>query len=245
MTTDIASTSAIPFAQRLRDLIKAKAQPNADLAKAAGLDPSLVSRLAADSDDARRSPKIEHLIALARALDVLPAELVAGTDAADVLGAWVPRSEYDREARARLDAQVEAAQARTDAAGLRGQIESLRRQIAATDQAKVAAERRAAHAIEQVAAAAAGAEQARVERDSALATAQRLEAERNHIRAEAASARQQMLAAKGAEARNAGLALFGTLLGGVIGAALASPNDDDAGAQPPRTRRPVRRPGQR
>jgi transcriptional regulator with XRE-family HTH domain len=101
-----------------------------DLAERAELDPSLVSRLLAATASARREPRIEHILALARAFEVTPGELVEGTEATSVLRDWVPRAEFDAEATARVQAQTQAAESRTELAGARAEIDGLRRTIA-------------------------------------------------------------------------------------------------------------------
>jgi transcriptional regulator with XRE-family HTH domain len=117
------------FVQRVRSLMTERRMTVGDLAERSELDPSLVSRLLAATVSARREPRIEHILALARAFEITPGELVEGTEGALVLRAWVPREEFDAEATARVQAQTQAAESRTELAGARAEIDGLRQTI--------------------------------------------------------------------------------------------------------------------
>ncbi|MBK6381781.1 MAG: helix-turn-helix transcriptional regulator [Chitinophagaceae bacterium] len=91
-----------------------KGLSSAVLAQRAELTPSLLSRLTTENLSTRRDPQIEYILALARVLEVAPAELVAGTEAEPILGQWIPRYEFEKEVQARNEAQAEASELRTE-----------------------------------------------------------------------------------------------------------------------------------
>ncbi len=93
-----------------------------ELATKAELEPSLVSRLLAESETNRRDPRIEHVYAFARALAIAPIQLVAGTPAEALLDEWVPREAMAAEVESRILAQNEAAALRADLAGCQREL---------------------------------------------------------------------------------------------------------------------------
>lgn len=117
------------FSRRLRALLDEKRVTQAELAEKADLAPSLISKLAAESEESRREPRLEHVFAIARALEMPPRELVVGTTAEVLLDEWVPRDELQAEAQARAEAQAAAAALRTELAGARREIEELKGEI--------------------------------------------------------------------------------------------------------------------
>lgn len=167
-----AAGSAESFARRVRDLMDERKYTVAELADRAELAPSLVSKLLTDTDAARREPRLEHVFAIARALEVQPLALVAGTSTHALLSGWVPRQELSQEAKTRCEAQADAARLRTELAESRAEAKALR-EIRDQLSNEVATLRHevAKHRVEKVALAASrGA--ALVERDAALADAQ-------------------------------------------------------------------------
>lgn len=90
--------------ERLNDRVKrlreAKQMKQGDLAVAADLDPAALSRILAGE----REPRMEHLIAIARALDVTVAELVGGTDGDAALREWVSVDQFSASETGRLEA---------------------------------------------------------------------------------------------------------------------------------------------
>src|SRR5262245_15806872 len=130
------------FALRVRELLAARGISLSQLAVLSGLDPSLVSRLLTENADVRREARLEHVLAIGRAREMSPAELVAGTDALPLIGEMVPRDELRQESEARAAAQAEAATLRADLAGARREvaglqttIDKLQRKIAELDAA--------------------------------------------------------------------------------------------------------------
>lgn len=132
------------FAERVRERASALSLTLADLAERAELAPSLLSKLLTETEAVRREPRLEHVLALARALGVAAPELVAGTSAERLLGEWVPRGQYDEETRARGAAQAEAAVLRTELAGAAGEALALRGSIEELNQALVSMTQRLA-----------------------------------------------------------------------------------------------------
>ncbi len=125
----MSSPPSSTFASRVREVMTQRGITSVVLAKSAALTPSLLSRLITETESARRDPQIEHIIALARGLEMAPAELVAGTEAEQVLGQWIPRSELEKEVQVRLQAQAEAMELRVDLAGIRSELKSLSKEL--------------------------------------------------------------------------------------------------------------------
>jgi transcriptional regulator with XRE-family HTH domain len=82
------------FARRVREHLVSRNLTIAALAERAELAPSLVSKLLTETDAARREPTLEHVLSIARSLEISPGELVAGTGAERLLGQWVLRTEF-------------------------------------------------------------------------------------------------------------------------------------------------------
>lgn len=222
-----AAPGPTPFAERLREHVESDGRSLAEVARDADLDPSVVSRLAAKDAGTRREPRLEQVIALARALGTTPAELIEGTDAASIFNDWVPRSQFDQEVSARLAAQRAVSAAEAEVARLEAQLALLRDE-----------ERRAQDALRTAGQRALKAES---ELTGTLRTVQHLETANETLRmqleqaerawadlqARLGSVQKQLTDSKQTAARNAGLALFGTLLGGVLGATIANGAEDD------------------
>jgi len=236
MSTDPSAAPVPPktFAHRIRELLDAKKQTIADLADRAELAASLVSKLLTETDAARREPRLEHVLAIARALEVAPRELVLGTTAELLLGEWVPRREFDEESKARSEAQTEAAQLRTELAGARSEVLALKTGVDQLSQEVTAATRRlsdveAAARREQttlrVARESADAKlaSALVERDHALALAQQNYQAWANARSQILQMQREVAAAKGSASAGWIAALVGTVGGAILGAAAAEP----------------------
>jgi len=219
-------TSPKSFASRVREFMGQRDLTPAALARKAELAPSLLSRLTTENESTRREPQIEHVLALARGLEIAPAELVAGTDAESVLSLWIPREEFEKEVQARHKAQVEAAVLRTDQAGLKRELEALRseldqmsRQTAQASLGQVEARREQAGLRIAAAAAEARLIGAIQERDQALGLAQRNYDAWAHAQAWILDLQRQAEASKGT-------AWFTGLLGVGIGAFLREAAED-------------------
>jgi transcriptional regulator with XRE-family HTH domain len=206
------------FHERVRALLDERGMSFAELASAAELDASIVSRLLAESESMRREPRLEHVLAIARAFEMSPGELVSGTSAQDVLGAWVQRTELEREVAARMTSQTEAANLRTEMAGMRAQVATLNAYVAQLMQRATDAE--ATLHRERVVRAGAEAQRdaATVERDHALTLAS------TNYRAWAnARTRVTQLQRATLDARNsARTGWAAALIGGMAAAVLAS-----------------------
>jgi transcriptional regulator with XRE-family HTH domain len=199
----------------------------AELARRSGLDPSLLSRLAAKDRATRRAPNLEHVLALARALGVTAPELVAGTDAAGVFSDWLPRSTFEAEVAARLEAQRTHDEARGKLAAAEGELSVVREQLQQ-------AERRASDEARRARAAEARVGELlalnRLQEEDLRIVRHRLDhAEKAWagLQARFAHVQQQLASAKSAASAAAGLALVGTIVGGVLGHALGSGDADD------------------
>lgn len=225
--TGAVTTAVVSFSQRLREAIERSGHTAAEVARRADLDASVVSRLTSKDDATRREPNLELVLALARVLQVTAAELVDGTDAAGVLAPWVARSMFDREVEARLAAERELAATRGVLAGSEREAAALRDQLGAAEQ--LGAEQRK-HAAEQaMKLVRANAQVSQLETEVSALQASLADAKRQwaDLQVRLTSAQQQLTAAQQGAARSAGLAVFGTLLGGLVGAALAGSSDDD------------------
>lgn len=139
-------TPSISFAARVREIMTQRGINSAVLATRAELTPSLMSRLTTENLSTRRDPQIEHILALARGLEMAPAELVAGTEAEPILGQWIPRDEFEKEVQARNQAQKEASELRTELAGTRSELITLRNELEQMGQEVTKASQRAAEA---------------------------------------------------------------------------------------------------
>lgn len=139
-------TQSTSFATRVRELMTQRGLSSADLATRAELTPPLLSRLTTENLSTRRDPQIEHILALARGLEVAPAVLVAGTEADPILGQWIPRGEFEKEIQARNEAQTEASELRTELAGVRSELTTLRNELEQMGQEVTKASQRAAEA---------------------------------------------------------------------------------------------------
>lgn len=96
----MTTTPTVPFGERVRDL-RGERLSQTDLAERSELAPAALSRILSGE----RTPRMEHLLAIASALDVTVAELTAGTDAAASLTAWVTRETYEEAEGRRIEAE--------------------------------------------------------------------------------------------------------------------------------------------
>jgi transcriptional regulator with XRE-family HTH domain len=110
------------FGDRVRRLREGKGLKQSDLAASADLDPAALSRILAGE----RSPRMEHLIAIARGLSVTVSDLVGGTDAESMLSEWVTREQFTACETARLEALAALEIARADLKARLSEIEALR-----------------------------------------------------------------------------------------------------------------------
>jgi transcriptional regulator with XRE-family HTH domain len=91
------------FGSRVRQILEKKGMSHAEFAEKTGLTPPTVSKLLAEPT--QREARIEDVFSFARVLETTPAELGHGTDVAELVAQYVPRSHVEAEARARADAQ--------------------------------------------------------------------------------------------------------------------------------------------
>jgi transcriptional regulator with XRE-family HTH domain len=229
-----ATPTADSFVRRVREILDAKRLTIAELAERAELAASLVSKLLTETDATRREPRLEHVLAIARALELAPRELVLGTTAETILGEWVPRTEFEEESKARSAAQTEAAQLRTELAGVRSEANALRSTVDQLSQEVATATRRlgdveSAARKEQTAlrvareAAEAKLAAAIVERDRALALAQQNYQAWANARSQILQLQREVVDAKGSASAGWLAALVGTVGGAILGAAAAEP----------------------
>lgn len=241
--------TAEPFARRVREQLDAKGLSLAELAERAELAASLVSKLLTDTDAARREPRMEHVLAIARALELAPRELVQGTTAEPLLGEWVPRSELEAESDARSEAQKEASELRTDLVGARSEASTLRSSVDKLSQQLSAANRRAsdveAQARRELTTLRVGRDSAEArlasalsERDQALALARQNYAAWANARSQIFQLQREVADAKGSASTAWMAALVGTVGGAILGSAAAEPA---APASSARRRTPARR----
>ncbi len=241
----MSTTSPSPesFAQSVRRMLDAKGLSLAELAERTELAPSLLSKLLTETDAARREPRLEHVLAIARALEVAPRELVLGTVAESLLGEWVPRSEFDEESKARSTAQTQAAEFRTELAGARSEAKTLRSTVDRLSQDVAVATRRAADveatARRESTALRVGRESAEaklasalMERDQALTLARQNYGAWANARSQVLQMQREVADAKGSASTAWMAALVGTVGGAILGAAAAEP-----AAPPPPARR--------
>jgi transcriptional regulator with XRE-family HTH domain len=247
MTTE--TPPADLFARRIRDILEAKHLTIAELAERAELAASLVSKLLTETDAARREPRLEHVLAIARALEAAPRDLVLGTPAESLLGEWLPRDEFEAESKARSLSQTEAAQLRTELAGARSEAGALRSTVDQLSQEVATATRRIADvevatrrevarlrvACESTEAKLAA---ALVERDRALAVAQQNYQAWANARSQMLQLQREVADAKGSASAGWMAALIGTVGGAILGAAAAEPTVPVASK--PRRRSPRR-----
>lgn len=226
--------TAEPFARRVREQLDAKGLSLAELAERAELAPSLVSKLLTDTDAARRDPRLEHVLAIARALELAPRELVQGTNAEPLLGEWVPRAELEAESKARSAAQNEASKLRTELVGVRSEAATLRaigdqrahelatatRRFADSESAARREQTKLRVACEAAQAQLASAE---VERDRALDLARLNYGAWANARSQIAVLQRDLATAQGSASTAWIAAAIGTVGGAILGAAAAEP----------------------
>lgn len=219
------------FAFRVREIMSQRGVVSSNLAKQADLTPSVLSRLITETESTRREPQIEHIWALARALEVAPAELVVGTEAESILRQWVPRVELEKEVQARYEAQLETSGLRTELAGLHSELKSLAGELDQTRQEAAEASQREIEARK-------GQAKLRSERDAAAARLgvtlqerdQAWELARQNYDAWA-QAQTWILHLKRQVEESKGAAWLSVLMGAGVGAILAN-----AAADPPKSR---------
>jgi transcriptional regulator with XRE-family HTH domain len=222
------------FGHRIRELLEQRGLTIAELAERAELAPSFVSKLLTETDTARREPRLEHVLSIARALELPSRELVLGTHAESLLDDWVPRAEFEVESIARTRAQSEAATLRTELAGVRSEakmlqstVDQLSRELATATQqcAEVEAAARRKQAKIQIAREAAEAmlASALAERDRALELARNNYQAWVNARSWVLQLQREVSDARGSATVGWITALIGTVGGAIIGAAAAEP----------------------
>jgi transcriptional regulator with XRE-family HTH domain len=110
-----------PFAERVRRLREERGWSQNELAESADLAPTALSRVLSGV----RELRMEHVVALAWALEITLTELVGGTTAAGLVLEWIPRARFEDAERARVDALRELEAARADAAARGAEADSL------------------------------------------------------------------------------------------------------------------------
>lgn len=238
-----SASAAASFARRVRACLEERKQSLAELAELAELAPSLVSKLLTDTDAARREPRLEHVLAIARALEITPRELVLGTSAESILSDWIPRAELEEESKARSAAQAESARLRTELAGARSEVNSLRSSVdhlseeAATitrrlGEVEASARRERTAILTARDSAKAKLEAALSERDQAIDQAWQNYRAWANARSYLLQLQREVAEAKGAASIGWLAALVGTVGGVIVGAAAAEPD----GPKPPLSR---------
>jgi transcriptional regulator with XRE-family HTH domain len=211
------------FSKRVRTLAESKKLTQSELAQRAELDGSLVSKLLTDTDASRREPRIEHIISLARALEVTPRELVAGTTAEVVLGEWVPRRELEDESKSRAQAQARVTNLETDLAAANAEVRVLKVEVSSVTKrlgeleaaaGRQIAELRVAHQVAEAKLAA-----ALSERDHAVRVATQGQAALATAKSHLLQAQRELTAARGSASAGWITAFIGTLGGIALGAA--------------------------
>lgn len=242
----VSPPKRISFARRVRELLEQRKLMLAELAERAELPPSVVSKLLTDTDASRREPRLEHILGIARALELQPRELVIGTDAEGILGDWVPRTEFEAESTARGLAQTQAATLRTELAGTRQEAQALQESVNRLTEELASVTHRLGD-VEDAArrertklrvaceAAEAKCAAAVIERDNALARAHESEQAWTNLRSRVQQLQREVAAAKESGWLKAFLGAAGGL---ALGAAAAEPAAPIATA---RRRRKVRR----
>lgn len=219
-----------------------------DLARSAGLAPAALSRLLSGE----RGLRMDQAVALARALGVSVLELTQGTTAEGIVSEWVPRAEFDRADKARVDverelevARAEASARVAEAANLRVSVKSLSSETAGLE-SEVAKLRAEAARAEQLSQANAGLKnqvhQLRAQVASLDARATRLQEEaanavdmanRNYRAWE--TARTQLVTVEGAltkaKSDTVGVAVVTGALAALATAMLASPAETSSGGR--------------
>lgn len=121
------SKTRTPIAERIRRLLEQRQLSQAALAEKADLGAAVLSRLLAGD----RTLRFEHLLAIARALEMTLADLVAETDAEAMLGEWVSAESFAEEARLRAEAQGRSSALEAELAGKMAELSAVRRQLEA------------------------------------------------------------------------------------------------------------------
>jgi hypothetical protein len=175
----------------------------------------------------KRKPSLDFVLAVASALDMTAAQLVAGTDAANIFGDWVPRAGFDREVELRLAAQRDLAATRDRFLGADRVATTLYEQLTVSENLLSEVRRRVA-ALEVQVFAETG-KNARREQEIERLRTRLSEAETRwaDVQARLFTARAQAQDTRHREARGAVLAIFGTVLDGIVGTALSTTSNDD------------------
>jgi transcriptional regulator with XRE-family HTH domain len=215
-----ARKKAARFGDRVRERIEASNETMGEIARRAEMDPSALSKLVSKDDP--RTPQLEHVLALARGLATTAAELVDGTDAADVFADWVPRKQLDREVAARIEAADREHALTGELEAARGQVTVLREHVAAAE-CRVEHEAQRARRAEVDVGEARALAAVRGRQIAALAArVADAEAAWADIQSRLANAHAQLQQSRSEAARNANFAVFGTIFAGVLGAKLSS-----------------------
>lgn len=215
------------FSRRVRADLETKHMTVAQLAEKSDLDASLVSKLLTETDTSRREPRVEHIIAIARALDKTPHELASGTTAEAVLGDWVPRAELEKESAARVQAQARAGNLETELAASRAEVTAAKNELTRYSQQVADYELKTKREISSLKVTCAGVEAqlgaCTVERDKAVAEVVQLKIELASTQSQFQKAHSEMVEARGSQAAAWMTAFVGTFGGYAIGAATAKP----------------------
>lgn len=114
------------FGDEIKRLREAKGLNQTQLASNSSLDSAFLSRLLSGD----KKPKIEHILALANALDVTPIELVFETEYSSLLEDWVTMDQYKaiKEEKDSLSRKTEELE--TENITLKSEVEDLKKRIA-------------------------------------------------------------------------------------------------------------------
>ena len=122
--------------ERLRQLIDDKQISQAALAEKADLGAAVLSRILTGD----REIHFEHVLALARALEVTVPELLSGTDGEAMLREWIPAATFADETNLRAQAQAKAAELQVELTARNAELASVRKHL---EEATARAERSA------------------------------------------------------------------------------------------------------
>jgi transcriptional regulator with XRE-family HTH domain len=122
MALTVGRVLGAPIADRVRRLREEARLSQTELAEKAEIAPAVLSRILAGE----REVRMEHVLQIARALNVSVPALVGGTDAESVFYDWVPRAQYESCEKERIENTNCLATERAEGKARDAEIESLR-----------------------------------------------------------------------------------------------------------------------
>ncbi len=113
------------FGEEIKRLREAKGLNQTQLASNSSLDSAFLSRLLSGD----KKPKIEHILALANALDVTPIELVYETEYCNLLEDWVTMDQYRAIKEEKDSLYRKTEELETENIALRSEVEEFKKRI--------------------------------------------------------------------------------------------------------------------